>query len=291
MEFYDTNAKGEKVLNFKRLLRENEENFTHNLQLSLYTKDFNNCRYYYLIIEETDQIEELKEKNQSNARLLSSICHELKTPLNGSLPMLESLREDPNINEKIKVPFLVNSICSLKLLDNSLSNILDFYLFSSNQFISNPIKFKLKDFLYEIVSIIQPQCKIKNLEINIEVDPLIHNSTIYSDYNRLKQIALNLLLNAIQFTYSGHITLKIERVENKPLILKFTISDTGIGFEWSKLEKIKQKFKDGKDDLHLNSTGYCLGITLSNKLALLLGGVELEIDSKEKKVAQSGFLF
>lgn len=219
------------------MLRENEENFTHNLQLSLYTKDFNNCRYYYLIIEETDQIEELKEKNQSNARLLSSICHELKTPLNGSLPMLESLREDPNINEKINVPLLVNSICSLKLLDNSLSNILDFYLFSSNQFISNPIKFKLKDFLYEIVSIIQPQCKIKNLEINIEVDPLIHNSTIYSDYNRLKQIALNLLLNAIQFTYSGHITLKIERVENKLLILssQFLTRELGLnGVNWKK---------------------------------------------------------
>lgn len=135
--------KGE-VLYFQRLLRENFESFSHNLQLTIHVKDYKNYKYFYLVIEQIDQIEELKEKNNLNSRLLNSFCHELKTPLNGSLPMLEALREDPNVSEKIKVPYLVNSICSLRLLDNSLSNILDFYLTTSNEFMLNPIKFKMK---------------------------------------------------------------------------------------------------------------------------------------------------
>lgn len=288
LSFFDEEASTNEVFYFKHFIKSESEEFTH-IRLSIHRKIQGKFDYFFLIIKKTDKIDELKEKNEIKSRLLSSFCHELKTPLNGSIPMLETLRDDPSISESIKIPYVVNSLCSLKLLDNSLSNILDYSLIISDQFIINTSEFKISSLLYEVFSIVQPQSKIKNLEINLEMDPKINDYHIFSDYTRLKQLMLNLILNAVQFTNKGYIIIKIQELQKIPLILEVCIRDTGIGFKNESLVKLKKKLKFGLESEHVNSTGSCMGLTLSNSLAILLGQTPLEINSEENKGTEIKF--
>ena len=138
------------------------------------------------------------------------------------------------------------------------------------------------ELLDEVSSIIKEQVVLKGLEFIIEKDDSIdENLRIYSDYIRLKQLLLNILSNAMQFTSSkGKISFKISIFSLEPLAIEFRITDTGIGISQEKLLKLNEKLLTN-GEITLNSTGSCLGLIISHNIATLLGKYGLEINSKE----------
>lgn len=231
------------------------------------------------------KIENLQLLCNANKKLFCSFSHELKTPINGALPCLEMVRESIE-NEEI-IHLLDISLGSLKLLNNAIDNILDNYLFESKQFVLNEIKFNALDLIAEITEVIGPMAQVKKLKFNVVNMHQLKQLMFSTDFQKLKQILLNLLTNAIQFTLSGEIMLFLEITLFSKV--KFIVKDTGIGIEPEKLQKLKNKIKFSLDE-ELNSTGSCLGLYISEKLAVVLGSSDgLSIESEQGRGSTFSF--
>ena len=272
LEYYSKNEKNEQFLNIGLKDKNNDDEIS-----GFDMKIQKNSNNFYIFITKTNAIKILKSQNELKTRLINSFSHELKTPLNSSSPLLELSLDEENSSEKNH--FIEKTLICMKLLENSLNNILDYSLILSEQFIMNFNYFQLNSLTEELRKILKEKILIKSLNFSLNYNM---ETKIYSDYIRLKQILLNLILNSIQFTQKGEITLKISEISKNPLILKFIIKDTGIGIPDKKLLTITENLKFNKE-IPINSTGSCLGLIVSNNIALLLGSQALEINSEIEK--------
>lgn len=283
LNFSKTDESRNNLMIYDVYLKNENEEIIH-YQFDIIKIILNKKKYYNIILNDmklSDELKNFRSLNDKNHRLFSSFSHELKTPLNGALPNLEFVQTFVN-NDESKI-LLNNSIGSLKLLENTLSNIIDYYLFETNQIFLNRKEFILEDLMNEVQEILFPMIKIKRLELSIKACPKkLFKLKISTDYIRLRQIFLNLLMNAIQFTIKGEIKISIAYAKYDQGKLEFFIEDTGIGIEKEKLKNIKKKLKDPEvDDLDINSTGSCLGLIICENLSVLLGSHEgLNIESK-----------
>lgn len=289
----------EKLMNFNQIILEHDTTsaklnsseyyvclgnplyYRYNMKIKTVLLD--DLHKYFIITFELanlrEQVEELKKKVESNKRLFCSFSHELKTPINGALPILEMVHTV--ISQDTKTSSLLEiSIGSIKLLHNTIDNILNFYLFESDQCFINLSYFLINDLIDEVKSIISPMSFVKNLIFHISMDETLTEIRISSDYEKLRQILLNLLTNAVQFTQEGTIKLNIDLLCTSPTKLRFSIKDTGIGIEPHKKNKLLLKLNEDPDDNNINTTGSCFGLTVCQRIIYLLGGDGLEIQSQ-----------
>lgn len=232
-------------------------------------------------------IKELHKKNNKKdfeLRLLTSLSHEMKTPLNGCLSLLQILQNSLEQDERTE-KLMKNSLASLKLLENTVNNIIDQYLFLSEEFILCLSNVKINDLMHEIHDVVISQSELKSLNFTFQIDSFLTQNAIYTDNNRLKQVILNIILNSIQFTNEGFIKVEIKTISKNPIEIQFTIEDSGIGMSESINQLLLMKINDDDTNLQLNSTGNCMGLTISNKIIKVLGIKEkgLEIISFPNK--------
>ena len=236
--------------------------------------------YFFFFIQDQSKTEELKNLqslNQFNDQLYS-LSHEIRTSINGALPNLELIKN--HIEDERVLKFLDIPIGSLKLLQNYLDNLFGFNLLQKDQFFMNKREFNLNDLITEIWRIVNPMIEMRNLNFILEVANS-EKIRLITDYMKLKQVLLNLIINAIQFTYSGDIILKINRIGEKSF--KFLIQDTGIGMNKLELANIKKKMKEPDAD-PFSSADNGMGLLISEKLSVLLGsehGIEIESEINE----------
>ena len=222
--------------------------------------------------------ENIEDDISFKTRLLTTISHELKTPLNGSLTLLQLLKHEDSNDPSIYIDL---SIASLKLLENILNNIIDYSLLMTEQFIICMREVNIQHLMQEVFEITKAQVELKNIEYYIELDGLLARKHIYTDFHRLKQIMLNIILNAIQFTTHGSIKVDIHVIKQKPLCIEFKIKDTGVGMEEGFCKALMKKINEGDEYvLKGNHTGSCMGLMISQRLALILGTNGLHITSK-----------
>lgn len=277
-DFIDDFRRDQKVKKVELFLKNQKESLNHYRFEILKVKHTDKNYFIFLIHDQSkiDEIENLKNLNEFNNRLLCSLSHEIKTPINGALPNLEILKA--NIEDDELLELLDISIGSLKILENSLDNIMAFNLMQTDQIFLSKNKFLLKDLIDEVSDILSPMIKIKKLQFSIEVEHL-EKIKLIADYIKLKQVLLNILSNAIQFTLAGGIVLKIEL--RKERLIRFLVKDTGIGMDFLKLNNLIKKLKvPNQQNLEINSSGSCMGLLISEKLSILLGSEDgLRIES------------
>eukprot|EP00828_Plagiopyla_frontata_P003015 TRINITY_DN10732_c0_g1_i2.p1 TRINITY_DN10732_c0_g1~~TRINITY_DN10732_c0_g1_i2.p1 ORF type:complete len:147 (+),score=1.66 TRINITY_DN10732_c0_g1_i2:198-638(+) len=119
------------------------------------------------------------------------------------------------------------------------------------------------------------QLKLKKISLSIEIDENIPQ-TFQTDKQRLKQILLNLLTNALKFTNLGEIIISFQLVQERPSIIQVSIQDTGIGIQRQKLKGLKKllrqpQYFSTQPLLRINNTGICLGLMISQNIALVIG--------------------
>ena len=238
-----------------------------------------------------DLVVSLKGNNQFKDNLLASISHELRTPLNGSLAFLESAvnsQEDSSIS--LKDAYLVPALRSSRLLLHIINDILDY-----SQLGSSTIKLAIQEFsivqtIQECYSLLELQAQKKGLKFLLSLDDNIPK-TFGTDHNRVAQVLLNLLGNAIKFSFEGEI--RLEAIMLEPNVLKVSVSDTGIGIKGEELQRMFNKSSIYKGEkISENSTGVGFGLTVSQKLAKLLGPVNspgLMIDTEFGKGSTFAF--
>lgn len=218
--------------------------------------------------------EEILKREQIKNDFISSISHELRTPLTsikGWAITLQSeeLRDESLVLDGLKIIEKESDRLSLMVED-----LLDFSRFISGRIALEKEYFDLKAVLQMIGKQYLPRTKAKNLEFNLEIDEDIRE--ILADENRIKQVLINLLDNAIKFTKEeGRITLSAYKSDNNTII---QVEDTGIGIPNEDLPHIKEKFYRGKNSMSHSG----IGLSICDEIINLHGGNFL-IDSIEGK--------
>ena len=216
--------------------------------------------------EITNHILLLQKKNEIQSNLLSSLSHELKTPLGINLTLIQNALDSKEISERAKRNYLEPAINYNKMLTFFINDILDFVKIQKNEFKLNISTFCMEYLISEILELLAPALTRKNLTLDIDFDES-KRTIIRSDSERIRQILLNLLSNAIKYTMSGSIKLRIMEMDYKTYVIG--VKDSGIGLGVKELEVLRKKL-DSKDFgimVNKNSTGAGIGLIISNVLA------------------------
>lgn len=215
------------------------------------------------VIKEIEQ--RANEANQSKSDFLANMSHEIRTPINGIIGMNQLLQQTSLTTQQTQYSQAIQK-SSQALLD-LINDILDFSKIEAGKLNINVKKVAMDEFMENIYKEIQPVSNAKNLQLDIQVCPLV---TIMSDPVRLRQILINLCSNAIKFTEQGTIRISFSVIDEQ--YLRFTVSDTGIGIPSNKSEQLFEKFRqlDTSSNRSIGGTG--LGLTISQQLTQLLGG-------------------
>ena len=209
------------------------------------------------------------EANRSKSIFLANMSHEIRTPLTAIIGFAEaSLDSRQSISERQEA---IKTIArSGKHLLQLINDILDLSKVEANKLDIENIQMSPFEILEEIRALAELQTARKTLSFKINYNfPL--PQTIISDPVRLKQIILNLCSNAIKFTESGHIVINVHCDQQQEKII-FDVVDSGIGMTPEQSEKIFDAFVQADSSTTRQYGGTGLGLSLSRKLAHILGG-------------------
>ena len=233
--------------------------------------------------QKTDEAYQLTEKAQAASKakseFLATMSHEIRTPMNGVLGMTELLlATELNIRQQRLADIAYRSAESLLGIIN---NILDFSKIESGKFqlISND--FNLRELLEDTTETIATQAHNKGLELVLMI-PIDLHGIVRGDAERLRQVLVNLLGNAIKFTIHGEIHLKVswnnQSDSDKHMHVLFEVTDTGPGITSDQQENIFESFTQADGSITRSHGGTGLGLSISKHLVGMMGG-ELRLTS------------
>jgi PAS domain S-box-containing protein len=231
--------------------------------------------------EELHQAKAVAESaSRTKSEFLASMSHEIRTPMNSIMGIADLLAKTSLTPEQDKYVQIFRR--SGDNLLNLINDILDLSKVEASQLDLERTGFSLSDHLERMIEMVAPRAHEKGLKLVCEISPNASNDLI-GDPTRLRQVLLNLLGNAIKFTQTGGVILKVEP-ENEGSAqpsLRFTVSDTGIGVADDKLSTVFERFTQADSSTTRRFGGSGLGLTISKRLVELMGGhiwAESEVD-------------
>ena len=243
-----------------------------------FTKVLAYKRLEQLVRELELQKRKAEEATELKSKFLATISHELRTPLNSILGLTDLLIADKNLTPKNHERLEVMTKSGKRLL-KLINEILDLTKLEFGKMeITNEV-FSLNEFVQEISNSIAPLCAKSTLEYTVSINPE-DDVLLTTDKNKLYQILLNLLGNAIKFTPQGSVTLNI--VHNDCDDIVFEIRDTGIGIDEKEKALIFEEFIQSESNTSHRYVGSGLGLSIAKKFTELLHG-KLSLKSEKGK--------
>lgn len=219
-------------------------------------------------VQLSDAREEALHAAESKARFLAMMSHEIRTPMNGILGMAHLLTQTPLNSEQREYLTTIRE-CAGGLLQ-ILNDVLDISKLNAGKFQIARSPFHIFRTAQSIEKLFRPLIEDKGVSFHLECD-LPEGLLVVSDENRIRQVLVNLLGNAMKFTDQGSITLRMRSKPHSPQI-EIEVSDTGIGMSSETIETLFQPFAQGRSELERGRGGTGLGLTICKKLAELMGG-------------------
>jgi two-component system, sensor histidine kinase RpfC len=212
-----------------------------------------------------------EQASQAKSMFLASVSHELRTPLNAIIGMgalLGSTRLDSEQGEMSRT-ILTAARSLLSLIDG----ILDLSRIEAGRMPVTRVDFDLARLLGELVTIFGPQARLKGLRLHVHVTARTPHR-LHGDRRRLHEILLNLVGNALKFTEAGGIAIVVDalREADGAALVRFAVTDTGIGIAAEAQEQIFDSFTQADDTIVKRFGGTGLGLAITRRLVHLLGG-------------------
>ncbi|WP_348273486.1 ATP-binding protein [Piscinibacter sp. XHJ-5] len=217
--------------------------------------------------------------NHAKTAFLARMSHELRTPLNAVLGYAQLLQRHPNLTPQQQLRALQTIEASGDNLLVLINEILDLSKIEAGKLDLHAAAFELPGFVEDIAAMIRIKAERKGLRFRHERD-IDLPQTIRADENRLRQVLLNLLDNAVKFTDQGQLTLRITmpRRDVQEAELQFEVQDSGAGIDETDLETIFRPFEQVCDERHRYS-GTGLGLAISRQLVRLMGS-DIHVESR-----------
>jgi len=218
-----------------------------------------------------DSVQRAEAANQAKRRFLSTVSHEMRTPLNAIVGMNDLLRDTPLNTEQAEMLKTMReaSQSMLKLVEN----VLDISKIEAGKVNIEETDFDLHGLINGTAAVLAPQAEIRGLHLRTHVMPEVAHA-LRGDPYHLRQVLYNLIGNGIKFTQSGGVTLIVSSLgeSDHAVRLRFAIQDTGIGIAPEAQERIFESFIQADDSTTRRYGGTGLGTTISKQLVEMMGG-------------------
>jgi PAS domain S-box-containing protein len=209
--------------------------------------------------------------SRTKSDFLASMSHEIRTPMNAIMGIADLLAKTALTPEQDKYVQIFRRAGDNLL--NLINDILDLSKVEASQLELERTGFSLNDLLEKVTEIVAGRAQEKGLALLFDIAPDVPPDLV-GDPTRLRQVLLNLIGNAIKFTESGQVSLRVtsEKDVSVPTALRFTVSDTGIGIPSEKLGRVFERFTQADSSTTRRFGGSGLGLTISKRLVELMGG-------------------
>lgn len=224
-----------------------------------------------------EQKKELELIGKSKDAFFASMSHEIRTPINAIIGLNELIiREEPG--EQVEA-YAGNIQNASKMLLSLVNDILDLSQLEIHKMELFQEEYNTEEMLHEVVDMMQVRMEEKKLKFILHVDRNLP-SKLYGDARRIKQVLLNILSNAVKYTEEGSITFdcRYEKTEEKKILLRISVADTGVGIRKEELEYLFDAFRRVNSEKNQRIEGTGLGLSITKHLVDLMQG-EIKVDS------------
>jgi signal transduction histidine kinase/DNA-binding response OmpR family regulator len=232
--------------------------------------------------------EQAEAANRAKSEFLANMSHEIRTPMNGVMGMLDLLMDTASAEQGREYLSLAKSSASSLL--HLLNEILDLSRIESGKMELNFIGFRLDSVIESALAPLIIKAKEKGLTLDAYISQDVPE-LLTGDPDRLRQVLVNIVRNAVKFTNEGQVSVQIRRVSETPLLstvpdsavkritLEFSVKDTGIGIPDDKIAFVFNPFYQVDGSIRRNYGGVGLGLSISRQLVELMGG-SIRVESR-----------
>ena len=225
--------------------------------------------------------------NKAKSDFLADMSHEIRTPINAVLGMNEMILRQSDDEQILEYSSNIKSAGNTLL--SLINNILDFSKIEDGKMSLVPVEFDTAELMAALENSISERARAKGLELNIDVDRSVP-SRLYGDDVRIGQVITNLLTNAVKYTETGSVTLRVRNngTVGENVKLRFDVIDTGIGIKEEDLGKLFESFKRIEETRNRHIEGTGLGISIVCKLLEMMDS-KLDVESRYAIGSTFGF--
>ncbi len=233
--------------------------------------------------------EAAKQANEAKSHFLSTMSHDIRTPMNAILGLNEMVLRDSHEDEIVAYSESIRT--AGKTLLGLINDILDFSKIEAGKMDIINVDYSFASMLNDLVNMVQGKAQDKGLSFNLDVDKNIP-SILYGDEIRIKQIITNILSNAVKYTKEGGITFKagFEKIEEDPdsIRLLISVTDTGVGIKPEDMDRLFKAFERIDENKNRNVEGTGLGMNIAQSFLNMMGS-HIEVESEYGKGSTFSF--